>query len=411
MLNFQLIRLFSRYLISKKKKNLINILSYISLGGVAIGTMAMVMVLSAFNGLEDLVRGLYGTFDPDLKIEVNEGKWFETQPELLFKLQNLTGVKQVVEVVEDNALLRYKNGQLVVRLKGVSKGYEKLTKMKDGIMAGKFELESGGEQMAVVGLGIQIALNLALNDHLDLAEIWYPKAGKKVNLNPQTAFAKKALKASGVFQIEKNYDENYVFVPIELMEELLNNAGKRSSLEIYLKPGASVEKLKKEVKLAIGSNYKVLSSEEQHANLYRILRIEKLFVFLALSFIVLIASFNIYVSISMLALEKKREMAILFALGAEKQTIAAIFLSNGMLIGLSGAFLGLSLGALITWSQHQFGWLGMGMETSIVDAYPVKMLWTDFASIGLLVLGITLLATVRPSLKAAHESFSKQGTK
>jgi len=411
MLNFQLIRLFSRYLISKKKKNLINILSYISLGGVAIGTMAMVMVLSAFNGLEDLVRGLYGTFDPDLKIEVNEGKWFETQPELLFKLQNLTGVKQVVEVVEDNALLRYKNGQLVVRLKGVSKGYEKLTKMKDGIMAGKFELESGGEQMAVVGLGIQIALNLALNDHLDLAEIWYPKAGKKVNLNPQSAFAKKALKASGVFQIEKNYDENYVFVPIELMEELLNNAGKRSSLEIYLKPGASVEKLKKEVKLAIGSNYKVLSSDEQHANLYRILRIEKLFVFLALSFIVLIASFNIYVSISMLALEKKREMAILFALGAEKQTIAAIFLSNGMLIGLSGAFLGLSLGALITWSQHQFGWLGMGMETSIVDAYPVKMLWTDFASIGLLVLGITLLATVRPSLKAAHESFSKQGTK
>ncbi len=408
MVNFQLLRFFSRYLISRKKKNLINILSYISLGGVAIGSMAMVMVLSAFNGLEGLVRGLYGTFDPDLKIEVNEGKWFAAEPEMLFKLQNLEGVKQVVEVVEDNALLRYKSGQLVIRLKGVSRGYEKLTKMKDGIMAGKFELESGGEQLAVVGWGVQLALNLSLNDHLDLAEIWYPKAGKKVNLNPQSAFAKKALIVSGVFQIEKNYDENYVFVPIELMETLLNKGATRSSLEIYAKPGASIESLKNQVQTALGARFKVLSSEEQHANLYRILRIEKLFVFLALSFIVLIASFNIYVSISMLALEKKRDMAILYALGAEKQTIFSIFLSNGMLIGLGGALIGLGLGAGITWSQDQFGWLGMGMETSIVDAYPVQMLATDFLATGLLVFMITLLATIRPATKAAQDYSSRK---
>jgi lipoprotein-releasing system permease protein len=248
-----------------------------------------------------------------------------------------------------------------------------------------------------------MALNLVLNDHLDLCEIWYPKASKKVNLNPQSAFAKKALMASGVFQIEKNYDENFVFVPIELTEELLKTEGKRSSLEIYLKEGASLTALKTEVMAALGPSFKVLTSEEQHASLYKILRIEKLFVFIALSFIVLIASFNIYVSISMLALEKRRDVAILHAMGADSSGIASIFVSNGLFIGVGGVLLGLALGALLTWSQATFGWLSMGMESSIVDAYPVEMQWQDFIAIGALVFGITLLATIRPAIKAAKD--------
>lgn len=370
---------------------------------MAIGAMAMVIVLSAFNGLEGLVRSLYGTFDPDLKIEASAGKWFTADEQLLFKLKTLSNVKQVVEVVEDNALIRYKNGQLVIRLKGVSQGYETMSKMKEGIMAGKFVLENEGEQFAVVGIGIQMALNLALNDHLDLCEIWYPKSGKKVNLNPQSAFAKKALMASGVFQIEKNVDENFVFVPIQLVEELLKTEGKRSSLEIYMKAGTSLPALKKEVMAAIGPDFKVLTSEEQHASLYKILRIEKLFVFIALSFIVLIASFNIYVSISMLALEKLRDVAILHAMGADSRGIASIFISNGLFIGVGGVIIGLALGALITWSQANFGWLSMGMESSIVDAYPVELKWQDFVAIGVLVFGITLVATLRPALKASKD--------
>lgn len=399
-MNYTLL-LAKRYFFSKHKKSFINILSVLSMIGVAVGTAALVIVLSAFNGMEGVIRDLFVSFDPELKIVPKEGKSFLVNEELKTKLKKTEGVELVSEVIEDNALLRYKSVQMIVRMRGVSENYTLQRDMKSHLVKGKFDL--GDEMLSGCVLGRTMAdiIKLEPENLLEQVQLWYPKKTSGSSLNPESAFRKMALQPKGVFTADAETDEKVIYVPLAYAESLCDYEGKRSYFEVNCKQDFNIEVVKENLQAQLGERFQVLNQDEQHATLLKVLRIEKLFVFLALSLIVLIASFNIYVSLGMLAIDKKKEMAWLYALGAQPQQLATIYLWIGIIIATIGALSGLFLGYGVCLLQQTYGFVKMGLESSIVENYPVKMLWADFALIASFLVGITLLASYFPAQKVA----------
>jgi lipoprotein-releasing system permease protein len=390
-----------RYFRSKKKRNIISIISNISMIGVAVGTMALIIVLSVFNGIEDLIRSLYGSFDPDLKITAVEGKNFEVTPAFLKNISGIKGVYLVSETVEDNALLRYEDRQMIVKLKGVSDNYFLQNGIDSSLTEGHANLKKGGLQYALLGRGVQVQLSVRTDNPFVGLQVLYPKANKKTSLNPENAFNEKGIMPGGVFAIERQYDDNYVFVPLEFARDLFNYGQKRSALEVKVTEGTNPDKVKRELKKLLGSKFKVQNSDEQHTSLLRAVKVEKLFVFITFAFILLIASLNIFFSLSMLVIDKKKDIAILASMGASSTTIRNIFLFEGAIVALSGAGAGLLTGMIICWAQQTFGLISMGMTTAVVDSYPVKMQVLDFVFTGVAITAITLIVSIRPARKAA----------
>jgi lipoprotein-releasing system permease protein len=389
-----------KYFLSKKKKNFINIISIISMLGVAIGTMALVIVLSVFNGLEDLIRELNKNFDPELKIEAVLGKSFELTEEMLSKVKVTEGVEIVTQVVEDNAYAKYKNDEMVVKLKGVEKNFIDHHRMDRNIVQGRLVLEEDGVYYALIARGVQNALSINRLTNMYAMTFYYPKRARTSGLNPANLTNQKVILPAGVYAIEKQYDMNYVFVPLEFAIELLDYGDRRTSLEIKVSDNYRIPDVKNRLQNALGADFKVLTSEEIHADFFKVLKIEKLFVFIVFSFILAIASFNIFFSLTMLAIDKKKDIAILSSLGANKGLIKSIFLTEGAIISLSGALLGLTLGLVICTVQQKFGIVSMGMQTAVIDAYPVKMQLPDFVYTGLSIVLITLVSSYRPAVIA-----------
>lgn len=392
-----------RYFLSRKKKNFISIISNISMVGVAVGTMALVVALSVFNGLEDLIRALYGTFDPEIKITSAEGKTFPVDSTFIARIAAIEGVDIVTEVIEDNALLKYREGLMVVKVKGVSENFVKQQRMDSVMVAGRLLLRENDTEYAIIGRGVQYAMSISLDNQFFALQLWYPKNRKPSSLSPEAAFTRKGIMPGGVFMIEKQYDEQYVFVPLNFAQELMSYEEERTALEIKTTAGANVRQVKSNIKEVLGDEFLVLDSDEQHASLLKAIRIERLFIFVTFAFIIFIASFNIFFSLSMLAIEKKRDIAILFAMGATRSIILRIFILEGAIIAFTGASLGLLLGLLICWIQQKFGLISMGMDSSVIDAYPVKMEIMDFVLTGLLIMLITLIATYRPASRASGQ--------
>ena len=376
----------------------------ISMFGVAIGTMALVIVLSVFNGLEDLIRELNQNFDPELKIEASKGKSFELSSDFLNGIKSIEGVEIVTQVVEDNAYAKYKNDEMVVKLKGVEKNFVDHHRLDKNIVQGKLSLEEDGVDYAIIARGVQRALSIHKLTNMYTLQFYYPKRGRTSGLNPANLTNQRVILPIGVYAIEKQYDMNYVFVPLDFAISLLDYGNRRTSLEIKVAAGYTIPDVKEKIKNYVGSDFKVLTSEEIHADFFKVLKIEKLFVFITFSFILAIASFNIFFSLTMLAIDKKKDIAILSSFGADKKLIKAIFLSEGALISFIGAFLGLFLGLIICLIQQQFGIISMGMETAVVDAYPVKMQFPDFLYTGLSIITITLFASYRPAIIATRTS-------
>ncbi len=397
-MNFPLL-IARKYFWSKEKKNFINIISIISMLVVGMATMALVVILSVFNGLEGLLRDLYGSFDPDIKIVAANGKSFALTDSLLARVEKQNGVVAVVQVIEDNAYLKYDNAEMVGVIKGVSDNYLQVNKLTNKITEGELKLWNGSIPMAVVGQGVQYSLAIsAASDFLTL-QVYYPKNLRSRSLNPNSALTRKGLQVAGVFAIERNFDEKYILVPIEFARELLNYGNKVTSLEVTVQPGqatAVIAALKK----ALGPGYKVLSADEQHAVMLRTVKIEKLFVFITFAFIIGVSSINIFFALSMLAIDKKRDLSMFFAMGATAGQVRAVFLAEGAIISFSGAFFGLVLGYVLCWLQQTVGLVGMGLQTSVVDYYPVEMAWQDFAATSLTIIIITLLASFRPAVMA-----------
>ncbi|MBP6385660.1 MAG: FtsX-like permease family protein [Pseudarcicella sp.] len=392
-----------RYFVSKKKKSFISLISNISMLGVGIGTMALVVVLSVFNGLEDFQRTLFKSFDPNLLISSKIGKNFYVDSLLINKIKKIKGVKFVSEVIDEVALIKYRDAQKIVHLKGVDNNLLKNEKFKTGILNGTPVLQQDNIPFAILGAGVYLNLNVSLKDIFTPLEVFYPNntESKTLNLTSNDAFSKLEIYPSAVFGIEQQYDDNYVFVPLEFAKELFRLPNKRTALEVHTQNQDEIDQIQKELTSLLGSDFIIKNEDQQHEALFRAIKIEKLFVFLTLSFIIAIASFNVFFSLSMLTIEKKDDIKTLQALGCNNGIIKKIFLYEGLLVSLSGAIIGLLAGVVICIFQKQTGFISMGVANGIIDAYPVKIMLIDLFFVALTVITIAFLSSYYPARKAS----------
>jgi lipoprotein-releasing system permease protein len=385
-----------RYLISKKSRNVINIISLISVIGVTISTAALIIVLSAFNGLDNLLTSLNDSFDPDLKVTPTVGKVFSVEDQRIKDVKNHESVLYVAESLEENALLKYADQQYIATVKGVSDNYSNVTGVDTMLIVGEFILKNKGQAYTVVGQGVAIYLSMNIN-YIDPIVIFVPKREAKVTTNPRNAFKRDYIFPSGVFGIQQEFDGKYIIVPIEYSRELFNYQNEASALEIKLKPNSDVARVQKEISELLGLNYQVKNRYQQHEAFYKIMKSEKFFIFLMLTFIFIIASFNIFGSLTMLMIDKKDDIDTFRNLGANLSTIRKIFLLEGWLITIVGAIIGLFLGFTICWLQIKFQFVRLGTSGSfLVDAYPVKLIWTDFVMVFVTVISIGYLVAWYP---------------
>ena len=389
-----------RYLFSKKSHHAINIISAISVCGVAFATLALVCTLSVFNGFQDLVATFFTAFDPELKIVPTHGKVFDGKDSLLLQIKTLPEVAVYSESVEDNVMVQYQGKQAMAVLKGVEDNFEQLTPLAS-ILYGQGELTLHDEvaDYAIPGVQLMSALGTGIR-FLDPLEVYAPRRGAKVNLtNPANSFVAGNLFSSGlVFAVnQEKYDASYVITSIGFARKMFQYTTETSSVGLKLKEGSDVGKVQKNISKLLGDRYRVLNRYEQQADTYRIMKIEKLISYLFLTFILTIACFNVIGSLSMLIIDKRDDVAILRNLGATDKQIVRIFLFEGRLISFFGAFLGIALGLLLCWLQQAFGLVALGSSGSfVVEAYPVSVHATDVILIFFTVLAVGFLSVWYP---------------
>jgi len=385
-----------RYLFARKSRNAINIISGISVAGVTVGTMSLIIILSVFNGLEGMVRTIFNTFDPELKITPAEGKVFTPDSSKLKLLSRIEGVSVYSMTLEENALVRYEDKKHIATVKGVEENYPRVTGLDSAMVDGEFRLQSkGGRPEAAVGAGVANFLGLNINFIAPL-QIWVPRRTGSVNLDPEDAFIKKFISPSGVFQIEQDFDSKYVLIPLNFARDLLEYDNEVSSIEIKTDHNADQEEVKKSVMKIFGSGFNVQDRLQQQAVFYKVMRSERLAIFIILTLILLIASFNIIGSLTMLIIEKERDIEILKSLGADNSLIRKIFIFEGWLISIIGAAAGLLLGFIICWMQMRFGFIKLSGETMIMKSYPVVLKLKDFIIVPATVLLIGYWAAWYP---------------
>ncbi len=388
-----------RYIIAKKSHNIINIISLISVIGVMVGTGALIIVLSVFNGFEGLVLGLYNTFNPDLKVTINEGKSFTLTDEQLSKLKQVPGIHFVVETVEENALARFGEKQSIVMMKGVEDSFLQMTPLDSFMLNGRYTLGSAKRPACVIGAGVAYYLSIYPADFAVPMSLYLPKRTRKTLTGlPDQTFNSRQVLVAGVFSIQQEFDLSYVIVPISLARDLLEYKDEVTSLEIGLNPGAKQASVIKGINGILGEGFTIKDRYQQQALLYQVMISEKWAVFFILAMILVIAAFNMIGSLSMLIVDKKKDIAVLWSLGASKSQIRKIFFAEGMMISLAGGLLGLFLGGLLALLQQEFGLLklGGGVGTYIVDAYPVKVLFKDFIYVMATVIIIGAATTWYP---------------
>jgi len=404
-----------RYLFSKKSTNAINVISVISVIGVAVATMALVIVLSVFNGFHDLVATFFTNFDPQLEVVPTQGKTAPSDDPLLAKMKALPAVDVATESVEDQALALYKGQQAMVIVKGVDDNFDQLTHIKDILFGdGTYSLHAGNLQYGIMGIRLAAALGTGARFG-DYLRIYAPqKEGQFDAANPTQAFVVDSLLSPGVvFAVNQSkYDKNYIIAPIAFARNLFGQQGRLSSLEFRLKNGSDLDAVKKEMQSIGGSKYKVMDRFEQQADTFKIMQIEKYIAYIFLTFILIVACFNIIGSLSMLIIDKKNDVTTLRNLGANEHQISQIFLFEGWLISAFGAIIGIGLGLLLCWLQQQYGFVSLGNSsgTFIVNAYPVSVHYTDVSLIFVTVLIVGWLAVLYPVRKilAPAKSLKKE---
>ncbi|MDZ7739100.1 MAG: FtsX-like permease family protein [Bacteroidales bacterium] len=385
-----------RYLFAKKSRNAINVISGISAAGVTIGTMVLIIVLSVFNGLEDMVYSLFSTFDPDLEIRAVRGKVFTPGAQHLDQLRSTEGIEAYSLVLEENSLLRYDDKQYIATVKGVDDNYRSITGLDSVMWDGEFLLKAeSGRPHAVVGLGVANNLGIGLSFITPLI-IYVPEREGRIS-NPADAFVRKYLFPSGIFSVEQEYDSQYIYVPIEVMRELLMYDEEISALEIKFTEGADEDRVQSKVQQIFGPEYRVRNKFQQQEIFYKVMKSERLAIFFILTFILIIASFNVIGSLTMLIIEKQRDISILRNMGAGKKLIKRIFIFEGWMISLIGVAAGLTLGFIICWLQQHYGLVRLQGETLIMDAYPVSMKISDFMAVLGTVLAIGYIAAWFPA--------------
>ncbi len=385
-----------RYIRSKKSQNAINVMSVIATTGVFVGAAALVIVLSVFNGFESLVTSLYNSFDADYVVTAKTGKTFIPDSIQFQQLSLMPEVELVSEVLEENVLLKNDDKQYFAIIKGVSPKMEKLENIQKLVVDGQLKLEVAGLPYACLGQGVAIGLSLSSSSSLFPLTVYVPNRLSKPDLvNTANAFKILNINVSAVFSVQQDVDSKYFLTPISFARELLSYEKEVSALEIYLKPEFSTSNFQEILQNKFGDNFIVKNREQQHELLYKIMKSEKWAVFFILVFILIVASFNVIGSLTMLIIDKKKDIAILKSMGATMQTIKNIFLLQGMLISAYGAIGGIITGLIICFIQEKFGVIGLGSAGSfVIDAYPVKIIALDIVYVFATVLLIGFIASL-----------------
>ena len=383
---------------SKKSHNIINIISGISVVGVSVGTMALIIVLSVFNGFESLIISLFNSFNPELSITAKEGKTFHFQDFPADSIKKIPGIICLTEVIEENALLKYQTKQYIATIKGVSRDFEEVSGLDTMLIDGEFVLEKQGRSYAILGAGVAYYLNAGLHDLLNPVMVYVPKRLGKMSTQLDKAFNRQSIFPSGIFSIQQDFDTKYVIVPIGFARKLFDYDDEVTAVEVALEENADCDKVQSMISRILGDKFRVRNRFQQEELLYKIMKSEKWAIFLILTFILIIATFNVVGSLTILILDKKKDISILHSMGANSHLIKRIFFQEGIMISVGGALAGLILGGIISLLQQRWGFikLGSGNGSFVIQSYPVSIESLDFLYVFLTVVIISLVSVWYP---------------
>ena len=371
--------------------------------GIMVGTAALIIVLSAFNGLESLVKGFYETFDPDLKASLVEGKYFNASSAIMNSVKSVDGVEDVSVVLEDRVLLTFMDKEYIATLKGVDDHYTEVSEVKDAVVAGAYNLKEEQEvPTTLLGAGVAYFLGYSRVDFESPISAFVPR--EKTGLDFSTAFATDLLYPAGVFSFQPDFDEKYAITSITFARDLIGRAEAATSLEFKLKEGANAFRVKSAISEKLGSRFKVQDRDEQQEVFFKVMKSENLFTFIVFALILAISTFTIMGSLTMLMLDKKDNLFTLWAMGASLETLRHIFFKEGLMISLVGAFTGLFLGTLIIVLQEHFGILSLG-PGYVIDSSPVRLKWTDIVLVSVTVFSLSSIASWLTSRRLSYELF------
>ena len=390
-----------RYLVSKKGHQAVNIISIVAVCGVVVATAALICVLSVFNGFKGLIMGRLALLDPEVAITATLGKTINNADSVINAVGTLPGVERAVPVVIDQALAMYAQYQMPVRLKGVPDDYNRMNGMDSVIVDGEWKLRDQVSKYAVAGAGPAVRLCVR-PEFLGMVRLYAPQRQGRVNIaNPMGAFRQDSLFVSGVFQLQQNsYDADLIYVPLDMARELFDYETEATQIELKLMPGANEQQVMQLISHVLGKGYQVKNRLMQQSEAYRLVNIEKWMAFLLLAFILIIATFNVISTLSLLIIEKDDSIATMRALGANDSQISRIFVLQGWLITLAGAVTGIVIGLILCLCQQQFGLLRLSGDPAnmIISAYPVVVEWTDVLVTLALVAAVGLLTSMVTAL-------------
>lgn len=395
-----------RYFKAKKSANAINIIAWVTTGVIAFATACQILVLSVFNGFEDLVKSLYSSFYTDIKVIPEQGKTFVLNTEQIKSIQGTAGVQAVSLIAEEKALLQNDEQQTVIYLKGVDSNYEKVSGLPDKIVLGKFETGTVNEPGLIVGFGIQNAAAISVNDKLapSVVTLILPKKGKVSVSDPMQSLSEGNAKATGVFLIQQDFDNKYALTNIDFVKQQMGFGNDEySACEIKLNDADQVDLIKQQLGKLLGKQYKVQSKYEQNASLYNTMRMEKWAIYALFSLILFVSAFTMIGSLTMLVLEKQKDISILQGMGASNKMILKIFLSEGLLLGAIGSVIGILLALLICFLQVKFHLIKLAGGSFLIDYFPVKLQLTDFILVAVTAGVIAFFASWFPARKAAAQ--------
>lgn len=399
-----------RYFFAKKSTAAIQVLNWITVGAIAVGTAALIIVLSVFNGFEGLVISLYHSFNSDLEITPIHNKTFVLSDEQWQKIKSVSDISSVSKCVEENALLRFRDQQFIATLQGVDENFENVCDVSKCIYKGQFNLHSdtveNEEVQHNVVLGAGVAQSLGLNSDFvtEPIQLYIPnRKAENITSDPMNAFRSERVYGEGTFAIQQDFDVKYVFVDFQVLKNLLAYDNQISLIRVALKTRNREASVKKQLQEIIGKDVQIKNRYEQNEFIYRIMKIEKWVVYSILSFILIIASFNMIGSLSMIAIDKRRDTSVLRTLGADSKMIQKIFLLEGMIAASLGAFIGLILGAGVCAAQIYFHIIKLGGSSFVVDSYPVEMQWMDFILVIITILFIGFATAWLPAKRASQQ--------
>jgi lipoprotein-releasing system permease protein len=370
----------------------INIISGISMLGVFVGSAALIIILSVFNGFEKVILSLYNNFTPELKIEPVQGKTFDPNTPYFNSLRKNQNIFSYTQALEEKALIRYGSRQFIGTIRGVSDDFLKNKQLDSTIQNGAFILKSNDLPYAVIGSTVQNSLGVSIRDELSSLQIYSPRRKMVNSINPEDEFVRLPINVSGVFSIQQDFDD-IVVTPLFFARNLLDEPKEVSSLELNFVKGTNVDRQQIEIEEKAGKGFTVKNRYQQNTELYKTLNYERWSVFMILTFVLIIAIFNIIGSLTMLVMDKRKDIAILTSLGAGKPLIQGIFFFEGMMISVTGCVLGILAGSVFCILQQQFGLIKMGGQMMVIDAYPVDMKFGDFILVFLTVSGISVIAS------------------